>query len=312
MSDSTPLLWSGADYGVEMATLIGALLGAALGSGMVAVFMGWLGVPLRLGRDVSTKPRRSHEPVASHVIRVAMAVAGIATSILLTGWLIPSLIVGIIGFGTPSLWRAKSVREREIERMAALATWVEMLRDTIGAASGLVETLKATAVAAPSPIRAPVRQLAARAEREPLPDALAKFAADVNHGVADTVAVTLGLAATNQVGSLQESLTEIAENTRQEVSMRLRTEASRARQFTSARFIAAVVAVFSVGLMAFSRSYLAPFDTLSGQVALTVIGGLFVGSGFALLKMSRFKSPPRILDVYRIPATADSESGLRQ
>ncbi|MXZ77783.1 MAG: hypothetical protein F4Z06_05840 [Acidimicrobiia bacterium] len=120
--------------------------------------------------------------------------------------------------------------------------------------------------------------------------------------MADTVAVSLGLAATNQVGSLQESLAELAKNTRQEVSMRLRIEASRARQLASARLIAGVVAVLCIFMVSFSRTYLAPFDTASGQLALAVIGGLFIGSGFALERMSRFNSPPRILEVHRGPA----------
>ncbi len=227
----------------------------------------------------------------------------------LTGWVVAGLFAGVAGYMTPTVLGAKSDRDQEVDRMTALATWIEMVRDTVSAASGLTEALKATAVSAPSAIRTPVRQLALRAERETLPNALAKFADEMNDAVADSVAVTLGLAAVNQVGSLQESLSEIAENTRQEVSMRLRIEASRARQFTSARFVAGIVAVFSVGMVGFNRSYLAPFDTFSGQVALAVIGGLFVASGIALVQMSRFLSPPRILDVREVPV-ASSVSGV--
>lgn len=294
-----------------MASLMGALLGAAVGSGVFATLLGWRGITLRPGKRYPAAARRSRQPAASVVLRVAIAGAGFIAAAVLTGWLVAGFIAGAIGFSSPTILRAKANRDREIDRMTALATWVEMVRDTVSAASGLTETLKATAVAAPTAVRAPVRQLAARAERESLPDALAKFADEVDHAVADTVAVTLGLAAANQVGSLQESLGEIAENTRQEVSMRLRIEASRARQFTSARFIAGVVAVFSVGMVGFSRTYLGPFDTLSGQVALAVIGGFFIGSGIALEKMSRFKSPPRILDVGRIPVTASTASGFQ-
>jgi len=210
-------------------------------------------------------------------------------------------VAAVAGLAMPTMLRAKADRDQEVERLGALATWVEMVRDTVGAASGLTEALKATAVSAPTAVRAPVKQLAARAEREPLPDALAKFAGEMDHPVTDTIAVTLGLASANHGGSLQEALAEIAKSTRQEVSMRLRIETSRARQFTSARFIASIVAVFSVGMVVFSRPYLAPFDTMTGQVALVVIGGLFVGSGIALVKMSRFCRPPRILDLARIP-----------
>ncbi len=294
-----------------MTPLIGALLGAALGCGAFTAILSWRGFPSSPER---TGPRRLSSltrPNTLFVLRLALSVAGSAVAFGLTGWIVAGLFAGIAGFVSPTVLRAKANRDREVDRMTALATWIEMVRDTVSAASGLTEALKATAVSAPSAIRTPVRQLAFRAERETLPDALAKFADEMDHAVADSVAVTLGLAAANQVGSLQETLAEIAENTRQEVSMRLRIEASRARQFTSARFVAGVVAVFSVGMVGFNRSYLAPFDTFSGQVALAVIGGLFVASGIALVQMSRFSSPPRILDVREVPMTSNA-SGVLQ
>lgn len=295
-----------------MTVLMGALLGAAMGSGVFGTIMGWRGVPLRPGVRGTRLLTRLQRPTTVQMLRLAAAVAGSVIAIGVTGWLVAGFIAGIAGFTMPTVIRARAEREREIDRMTALATWIEMVRDTISAASGLIETLKATAVSAPAAIRTPVRQLAARVEREPLPDALAKFANEVDHAVADTVAVALGLAAANQVGTLQESLAEIAESTRQEVSMRLRVETSRARQFTSARFIAGIVAVFSIGMVAFSKSYLEPFDTWSGQVAIAVIGGLFIASGIALVKMSRFANPPRILSVGQVPAALSTTSGLQQ
>lgn len=293
-----------------MSPLIGALLGAALGTGSFTAIMGvrgfWSSPSTRRG-GLGTWFQGSLRPLG---VRLVIAVAGFAAAVVATGWLVAGLVVGIAAFLSPTLLRAKARRSWEIDRMNALATWVEMLRDTISAASGLIETLKATADSAPSVLRAPVRQLAARAEREPLPVALGRFADEVDHAVADTVAVSLGLAATNQVGSLQESLAELAENTRQEVSMRLRIEASRARQFASARLIAGVVAVFCICMVGFSRTYLAPFDTASGQLALAVIGGLFIGSGLALERMGRFNSPPRILAVHRGPAVSSPTGEL--
>ena len=295
-----------------MTLLMGALLGAAMGSGAFAAIMGWRGVPLLPGARGTRLSTRLQRPASVQVLRLLAAVVGAAIAIGATGWLVAGLVAGIAGFTLPTAFRAGANRQREIDRMTALATWIEMVRDTMSAASGLIEALKATAVSAPAAVRTPVRQLAARAEREPLPDALAKFAKEVDHAVADTVAVTLGLATANQVGSLQESLAEIAESTRQEVSMRLRIEASRARQFTSARFIAGIVAVFSIGMVTFSKTYLMPFDAWSGQVALAVIGGLFMASAIALVRMSRFASPPRILDVGKIPAALSAANGIQQ
>jgi signal transduction histidine kinase len=290
-------------------SFVGALLGAAAGSGIFTALIGYMGTPSWTDKNSAMSLRKLRGLIAPLAIRSAIAVTGLIATVVLTGWPVAGLIVGVAGFSAPTVLGAKARRDREVDRMAALATWVEMVRDTISAASGLIETLKATAATAPAAIRPQVQQLAARAEREPLPDALAKFADEVDHGVADTIAVTLRLAAANQTGSLQEALAELAENTRQEVSMRLRIEASRARQFTSARFIAGVVAVFSVGMVGFSQPYLTPYDTAWGQVALIVIGGLFIGSAIALVKMSQFNSPPRILDVRHTAVTPGTAGG---
>ena len=293
-----------------MSSLIGALMGATLGVGVFTTIVALRGFSSRPGTRRRKLETRLQGSLTSIAIRLAIALAGAVAAGAFTGWLVASFVVGVAAFVSPTVIGAKSRRDREMDRLGALATWVEMLRDTISAASGLTETLKATADSAPTTLRSPLRQLAARAEREPLPEALARFADEVDHPVADTVAVSLGLAATNQVGSLQESLAELAESTRGEVSMRLRIEASRARQFASARLIAGVVAVFSIAMVGFSRTYLAPFDTVSGQVALAAIGGLFVGSGIALERMSRFSSPARILEVHRIPDAPSPASEL--
>ncbi|WP_420639449.1 type II secretion system F family protein [Candidatus Poriferisocius sp.] len=294
-----------------MSSVIGALLGAAVGGGLFIAALGWRGVPAVAAERTGAPQSGTTRSTAGRVLSLCLAAGAAVVAMAATGWPVAGVLAAFAGYGAPSVWRAKAGRDREVDRLDALATWVEMLRDTIGAASGLTEAVTATAATAPTPVRNSVRHLAARAEREPFPDALAKFADEVDHAVADAVVVALALAATNQVGSLQESLAELARNTRQEVSMRLRIEASRARQFTSARFIAGVVTVFSVGLVAFSRSYLAPFDPPSGQVALAVVGGFFLASGTALVQMSRFSDPPRILHVRPIPVTSSTARGPR-
>src|SRR3546814_5847459 len=54
----------------------------------------------------------------------------------------------------------------------AIASWTEMIRDSIVAASGLEEAIVATAPVAPTPIASEVRTLVRRLEHQRLPDAL--------------------------------------------------------------------------------------------------------------------------------------------
>src|SRR3546814_20690235 len=50
-------------------------------------------------------------------------------------------------------------RERAIARTEAIASWTEMIRDSIVAASGLEEAIVATAPVAPTPLASEVRTL---------------------------------------------------------------------------------------------------------------------------------------------------------
>ncbi|WP_419918547.1 type II secretion system F family protein [Candidatus Poriferisocius sp.] len=294
-----------------MNLLIASLLGASLGSGIFITALGWRGIQLEFSYPNFNLLNKLQIDTASLLLCSTLAGTGFFITLVLTRWVVAGLIIGIVGFYSPAIWGARANRQQETERMIALATWTEMVRDTISAAPGLIETLKATALTAPSAIRPQVRQLAARAERESLPLALAKFADETDHAIADNVAITLGIAAGNQGGTLQELLTELANNTRQEVSMRLRIEASRTRQFTSARFIAGVIVIFSVGMVGFNKSYLAPFNSISGQIALAIIGGLFIGSGGSLIKMSKFNTQPRILNVHQTFVNSKTTSDLK-
>ncbi len=287
-----------------MAALIGAVLGATMGVGVMCAFAGWQGILCAAKAQTWLKRNSLHgnesQPLANSLpFRSTLAAGSFVTMFVLTGWFVAGMFIAIIAFGAPKLWTAKQQRTAEVERLTALASWVEMIRDTISAASGLNEAVGATALAAPAAIRPLVRRLVARAEREPLNDALAKFAQEANHAIADTIVLTLNKAAANQFGSLQQALSDLADNTRQEVSMRLKVEASRARQHASARFVMGVIAVFCASLFTFSRTYLEPFDSTAGQIALAIIGTLFVGSALALEKMSQFKTLPRILNLQK-------------
>ena len=58
---------------------------------------------------------------------------------------------------------------RALERIEAIATFTEMLRDTISAAAGLEQAILAAEPVAPAPVREPVLMLAARLRRAPRP-----------------------------------------------------------------------------------------------------------------------------------------------
>jgi Flp pilus assembly protein TadB len=172
-----------------------------------------------------------------------------------------------------------------------VAVWTELLRDTLTASAGLAQAIVATAEVAPDEVRLPVSHLADRImSGVSMDEALRLFAREVDDPSAADVVSALRLAATSRAQRLVELLGALAESTRDEVTMRLKVEASRA----SARSGVRTVIVFSIGfvvlLMLVARSYLAPYGSLSGQLVLVIVGACYA-AGLAL--MVRLVRPDR-------------------
>ena len=92
-------------------------------------------------------------------------------------------------------------------------------------------------------LRAPVRELAARLDgRVPLPEALARFADDVDDPAADMVVAALSLNARQRAGGLDRILTSLAASSRTELEMRRKVELERRALRRQAQRIAFAVA----------------------------------------------------------------------
>jgi Flp pilus assembly protein TadB len=171
-----------------------------------------------------------------------------------------------------------------------------MLRDTISAAAGLEQAILAAEPVAPAPIREHVVLLAARIRRgQRLPAALRAFAAETADPTADLVVAALLLAAEQQARDLAQLLGSLADSARQHAVMRMRVAAGRARVRTAARIIIAVTMVLVIGLLTWSRPFLAPYGTPAGQLMLLVVGGCFAAGFWWLHKISVMGDDPRLL-----------------
>jgi Flp pilus assembly protein TadB len=213
-----------------------------------------------------------------------MAMPGLAALIVgaFTRWPVAAVLAAVAVVYIPSVVRATSAQD-VTRRAEAVAAWTELLRDTLAASAGLAQAIAATAPVAPSEIREPVRRLADRImSGVPMDDALRAFADDIDDQSAESVVCALRLAATARSQRLADLLGALSDATREEVSMRLRVEASRA----SARSSVRTVVVFSLGfaalLMIVAHSYLAPFGTAIGQCVLALVGCCYV-AGLALM-----------------------------
>lgn len=270
-------------------TAVFALLGALVGAALFLVARGLAPRPPQRRSQTGSASRKNNK---LNKLRFVALVAGLV-ALLVTRWPVAAVLAagGVIG----SSGLTASAPKEKINHLEAIATWTEMLRDTLAAAAGISQALAATAKVAPLPIRPAVNGLATRmSSGVPPADALVLFADEMSDESADLVVAALMMATEQRAQRIGDLLGALATTTREQVSMRLRIEASRASARTAVRTIAG----FSVGFLAllavFAHAYLAPFGTLDGQLVLATVGGLFFLGLWLMARMARPRSLGRL------------------
>lgn len=288
--------------------LIAAVCGAGVGLGLLLVVRGLAGVPV--GPEDGAKNgfgawlEKAKAPGATRKVLIALAAAVLVGAF--TGWPVGAVLAGLAAWVLPGMFGKDTATVREQARIEAIATWAEMMRDTLSAAAGLEQAVLATAVAAPLAIREEVADLAAALKSGArLEDALAAFGEALADPTGDLVVASLILSSRHQARNLTDVLSALAENARGQVGLRMRTAANRARTRTSIRIIVSTVLALGGGLVAFDRGYMAPYDSALGQAVLLLVAGLFALSFAWLHKIQSGRSVPRFLT--RLPS--DGEGG---
>ena len=279
-------------------TALGIGAGALAGLGLFVLVLAVVGVP---ARDPARPPLfgyRTGGVSANRRLPVGLVVG--LVGLVATRWVVAALGLGLLA----AYWdriAGSGARERVgIARLEALATWTESLRDTIAGAIGLEQAIPATAVTAPPVIRPSLNLLVDRLRiREPLPDALLAFAADMEDTGADVVCSALVLNARLRGPGLRDVLTALATSIREELDMRRRIEASRRSIRRSVRIVVVIVLGVMCMLAVFNRSYVEPYQGLVGQLVLVVVAAMFLGG---LLWLRRLALPARV-DRFLVPVT---------
>lgn len=224
-------------------------------------------------------------------LRAGGAVGAGAVVGLVTGWPVGALLAAAAGWWMPPLLGPDTAHRAEADLAEALASWAEQLRDMITGASGLHQAITATVPVAPVPIRDEVAALEARLRAgQPMDQAAAAFAGQVDSDLADLIAITLAMGASRQSGDVAGALSRLAEAARDRATTVARVSASRARVRSSVRIIAAATTFMLVGMAAFNPAFLEPLGAFSGQLVLAAVGGLWAASFFWL---ARLASPPK-------------------
>lgn len=184
----------------------------------------------------------------------------------------------------------------QVERVEALATWTESLRDSIAGSVGLEDAIRHSLTAAPLVLHPALQRLEGRLRVQiPLTQALAAFAEEFEDSSADLVVAALILNSKLRGPGLVATLTALASAAREEVDMRRRIEEGRKSLRRTALIIVGATAIFAGSMAVFSRDYVAPYSTPLGQLMLSVVLSVFGGGLMWIRSAANLRPPERFL-----------------
>lgn len=277
-----------------MTMLTGALVGALIAAGLVLIVAGWRGQRL-IRPDGRRGDRRSRFTAADRNRLAAAVVIGLLIG-LLTRWPVLAIGTAVAVWVVPKVITQRGGQE-ELERLEALAGWMESLRDTISGAAGLEQAIPASVNAAAPAIRVPLELLRGRmASRFPLPEALVMFADDLDDPSADNAIAALLMNSKLKGRGLIDTLTRLSALAREDLVQRQVIENGRRRmQRTSWWMLATVGIIASLVLLLSRGEFAAPYATVQGQAFLLLVIAVFAGGFYRLRSLAVYEKPARIV-----------------
>ncbi len=279
-------------------TLAVILFGAVAGGGLALLVHALIGTPPD-SRVADGKPTLlGSARAAGRRLPIAIGV-GIVV-LLLTRWVAAAVACALLVLLWDRLFGGARASREALARIEGLAAWTESLRDTVAGAVGLEQAIPATAYAASPAIRDDLTTLSDRLRvRVPLPEALKRFADEMDDPGADLIIAALILNSRLRGPGLRDVLTSLARSARLELEMRQRVNAGRAATRRSVQIVVGITVVAVLGLAIFNRAYVAPYGTPFGQIVLTIILLVFAAGILWLRRLAVDDLPDRFLHFRR-------------
>lgn len=229
----------------------------------------------------------------------ALAAVGLAVVVLaVSGWLLPAVVVAAGTWWAVGAWQQRQRLDRgEVERIEALASWIENLRDVLVAGDQPIGAIATTVSTCPAAIRPQVRRLAAGLGRQEPDVVIRRFADEIDDPIGDLVAAGL-LIAVRRGARTVGVLSALAEQARAQADRRRLVEAERAPTRREVTLLSAIMGALVVALFVFGRSdYLAAYDDPAGQVFLSVALVGYAALLVRVQRLARFPRPTRFLSL---------------
>lgn len=214
---------------------------------------------------------------------------------LFTSWLGGAVLAVIVIAGLPWMLNPGRGSAVRIERLEALEEWVRRMSDVHTVGISLEAAITASLRSVPDPIAPDVKRMVARLGAGWKPaDAYRAFAEDLDDATGDMVCALMLLHATDRGAGLGQALTDLSGAVAEEVMMRRRVEADRAKPRANARWVTLFCLVV-FGLCALSGSYVQPYSTPVGSIVLALLACSFGGLLLWMRRMANMRPNPRFL-----------------
>ena len=287
----------------------GALLGLAAGAGVLLIAAGLQHRPVPSRQRSQPLARRALPPGLDHRNVIAAATVFVVICALTKWWAAAALASTACAL-LPMMVAERADQVAERNRLAALAGWIESVRDLLAAASGIEEAIVKSAETLPpqSPIRDAIWQLRATTEALGLREGLRRFGERVADPIGDYIAATLLVASERPSSGIHGQLTEAAQSARESVSVRERVEASRSRMWTASSTIG-VISIVMVGFVIGTQpTYAAWYGTPGGQTILLTCGLVELVGMWWMARMARPRPGHRVV-LFEPPTTPSHTIG---
>jgi Flp pilus assembly protein TadB len=274
--------------------LLAIVLGALAGAGLFLLIVAVRGAP------AGPAPARRSKSLEERIrelwsVRGLVALLAGALTLLVTRWLVAGVGVAVLCYAWRGIGGAAGER-RAMDRLDALATWTESLRDTIAGAVGLEQGIPSSLRIAGPSLRTPLERLVDRLHtRVPLGEALRRFADDIDDPSADLIIAALIINASLRGPGLRDLLSSLAAAVREELDMRRKVSAERKSTRRSVQIVIGVSVGLAVLLAVLDHGFLAPYDSVFGQVVLAGVACIYAGGILWLRRLATFETPERLL-----------------
>ena len=272
--------------------LLAVLAGAIAGAGLFLLLVALRGLPPRPPGHPGRLRGWAREVGPA---RLATAVLAGLVVLVATGW----LVAGVGAVLLVLSWRGMSGAAGEraaMARLEALATWTESLRDTIAGAVGLEQAIPASLRAAAPSLREPLTAMVERLHtRVPMPEALRRFADDLADPGADLIVAALIINAGLRGPGLRDLLGALSRSVRDELDVRRKVTAQRRSTRRGAQIVVGISVGLALGLALFNHAYVQVYDSVTGQLVLGVVTGLYAAGIVWMRALARFPVPERLL-----------------